>query len=62
LKDIYKDQNTDESLIELTAQIISAATFGLIIRLIIEKEIGEEQSNMTFSRRLPLCFRKERGS
>jgi AcrR family transcriptional regulator len=43
LKDIYKDKDTDDSLIELTAQIISTATFGLIIRLIIEKEIGEEQ-------------------
>jgi AcrR family transcriptional regulator len=36
LKDIFKDKNMDDSAIELTAQIISTATFGLIIKLIIE--------------------------
>lgn len=41
LKEIYKD--TDQYLIELTAQILWAATFGLIIRLLIEKGISEEQ-------------------
>jgi AcrR family transcriptional regulator len=43
LKDIYKEKNLDDSVIELTAQIIAASTFGLIIRLILEKNIGEEQ-------------------
>lgn len=41
LKEIYK--NIDDHLIELTAQVIWAATYGLIIRLIIEKDISEEQ-------------------
>ena len=43
LKDIFRDRNLDDSLIELTSQIIAAATFGLIIKLIIEKDIGKEQ-------------------
>lgn len=44
LKDIFKDKNIDDNLIELTAQVIWTATFGLIIRLIIEKDvISEEQ-------------------
>lgn len=46
LKDIYREKSIDDSLIELTAQVIAAATFGLIIRLIIEKDlISEEQKN-----------------
>lgn len=43
LREIYSNQEIDDSLIELTAQIIWTATFGLIIRLIIEKDISEEQ-------------------
>lgn len=44
LKDIYSDKNIDDNRIELTAQVIVAATFGLIIRLIIEKDlISDEQ-------------------
>lgn len=49
LQDIYKSQDNDwnqeidESMIELTAQMIVVSTFGLIIKLIIEKNIGEEQ-------------------
>lgn len=44
LKDIYKDKNLDDNLIELTAQVIAAGSFGLIIRLIIEKDtISENQ-------------------
>ena len=42
LKEIYKDKNTDDSLVELTAQVIAASTFGLIIRLILEKDIISE--------------------
>ena len=36
LKDIFKNKNMDDSAIELIAQIISTATFGLIVKLIIE--------------------------
>lgn len=43
LKDIYKDNNVDDNFVELTAQVIASATLGLIIKLIIEKDIGEEQ-------------------
>lgn len=44
LKDIYSDKNIDDTLIELTAQVMAAATFGLIIRLIMENDlIPEEQ-------------------
>lgn len=49
LQDIYKSQDNnqnheiEESTIELTAQMIVVSTFGLIIKLIIEKDIGEEQ-------------------
>lgn len=41
LKEIYKD--SDDNLIELTAQVLWTSTFGLIIRLIMEKDIDEEQ-------------------
>jgi len=44
LNEIFKDKNVDDSAIELTAQIIAASTFGLIIKLIIEN-VDEEQSN-----------------
>ena len=44
LKEIYRDRDIDDSVIELTAQIIAASTFGLIIRLIMEQDlISEEQ-------------------
>lgn len=43
LRDIYLNQGIDDSLIELSAQVIWTAAFGLIIRLIIEKDISEEQ-------------------
>lgn len=43
LKDIYGEKKDDKH-IELTAQIISTSFFGLIIKLIIEKDfISEEQ-------------------
>lgn len=41
LKDIYMD--ADDEQIELKSQIIAASTMGVIIKLIIEKDIGEEQ-------------------
>lgn len=43
LKEIYKEEETREEKIELTAQIIAVSTLGLIIKLIVEKDIGEEQ-------------------
>jgi AcrR family transcriptional regulator len=43
LKEIYKEKEDDDSLIELTAQIIAVSTLGFTIKLIIEKDIGEEQ-------------------
>lgn len=43
LKDMNKDREIDDSNIELTAQIIAVSTFGLIMKLIIEKDIGESQ-------------------
>lgn len=48
LKEIYQDKNTDDSLVELTAQVIVASTFGLIIRLILEKDIisGEQKEKL----------------
>ena len=41
IKEIYKDD--DDEHIELKAQIIAASTMGLIIKLVLEKNIGEEQ-------------------
>lgn len=41
IKEIYRD--ADDEHIELKAQIIAASTMGLIIKLVLEKNIGEEQ-------------------
>ncbi len=48
LRELYKDNDIDDSSIELTAQIIAASTFGLIIRLIMEKDLvtEEQKSNL----------------
>jgi hypothetical protein len=35
----------DEDSIELTAQVIAVSTLGLIIKIMVEKDIGEEQRN-----------------
>ena len=45
LKDIYhgQDKDMDDDLAEMTAQVIAAASFGLIIKLIIEKELVSEE-------------------
>lgn len=45
LKDIYKNKRLDDKIIELTTQVIWTSVFGLIIRIIIEKNISEEQRN-----------------
>ena len=44
LQEIYKDKNVDDSTIELTAQIIVVSTLGLIFKIIVEKDIGDEQT------------------
>jgi len=43
LKEMYKDKDIDESTIELTAQMIVVSTLGLIFKIIIEKDISDEQ-------------------
>jgi AcrR family transcriptional regulator len=43
LQDIYKNKEIDEDIIELTAQVIAVSTLGLIMKVIVEKDIGEEQ-------------------
>ncbi len=45
LKEIYKDKDVDENTIELTAQMIVVSTLGFILKIIIEKDIGDEQRN-----------------
>ncbi len=43
LKAMYMDKEVDESTVELTAQIIAVSTLGLILKLIVEKNIDNEQ-------------------
>jgi AcrR family transcriptional regulator len=43
LQEIYKDKDIDENTIELTAQMIVVSALGLIFKLIIEKDIDDEQ-------------------
>lgn len=43
LQEIYKEKEIDENTIELTAQMIAVSTLGLIFKIIIEKDIGQEQ-------------------
>lgn len=43
LEEIYKDKDVDENTIELTAQMIAVSTLGLILKIIIEKDIGDGQ-------------------
>ena len=43
LKEIFQDHNVEDPVIELTAQVIAASTFGLILRLILEKDILSEE-------------------
>lgn len=48
LREIYKnnDININDSDIEITSQVIAASTFGLIIRLIMEKDIISEEQRI----------------
>lgn len=43
LKELYGETKYDEWDIELTAQLIAVSTLGLIIKLIIEKDVEPEQ-------------------
>lgn len=45
LKDINPDRNANDDNVELTAQVIAVSTLGLIMKLILEKDIGNEQRN-----------------
>lgn len=51
LQEIYTEKNeeVDENTVELTAQMIVVSALGLIIKLIIEKDIGEEQRESLIS-------------
>ncbi|MFD3156854.1 TetR/AcrR family transcriptional regulator [Haloimpatiens sp. FM7330] len=48
VKDIFESENrdTDDTIIELRAQVIWVSMFGLIIRLIVEKDIDENQKQI----------------
>ncbi|HHZ01233.1 MAG TPA: TetR/AcrR family transcriptional regulator [Tissierellia bacterium] len=52
LKEIHKDADYEQT--ELKAQIIAASTMGLIIKLIVEKDIEEDQRQKLID-----CFIKE---
>lgn len=54
LKDIYKNKRTDDNIIELTAQVIWTSVFGLITRIIIEKNISAEQKNNLIEHQIKL--------
>lgn len=59
IKELYQDQSMDDSLVELTAQTIWTATFGLIIRLITEKELlSQEQKNKLIEHHLKIIVEK----
>jgi len=42
LKEIYRDKDIDDSIIEMTAQVTATSTIGLIMRLIIEQDLISE--------------------
>jgi AcrR family transcriptional regulator len=43
IKEINKDIETDESKIEIKSQIIVVSSLGLILKLIVEKDLGDSQ-------------------
>ncbi len=51
IKDCYKDVRISDAETELTAQLLWTSTFGLIIRLIIEK-VSEEQKDKLINHHL----------
>lgn len=44
--EVLDEKSRDENELELTTQIVWTATFGLILRLIIEKDIDKEQQKL----------------
>lgn len=54
IKEINKDVDLTDRKCELISQLIIVSTMGLVLKLIVEKEIGEEQRN-----RLIECFANE---
>jgi AcrR family transcriptional regulator len=54
LKDIYIDKDIDNSVIELTAQVIWTSIFGLILRLIVEKDIPKKQRELIIGHHIKL--------
>ncbi|AJA46463.1 transcriptional regulator, TetR family [Clostridium pasteurianum DSM 525 = ATCC 6013] len=54
LKEIYMDKSLGDNFIELTAQIIWTSTFGLILKLIIEKDIPSEQRKLLIHHHISL--------
>lgn len=52
LKEFYKEMEIDESFLELTAQIIWTSIFGLIIRLITEKNVDEAYKEKLIERHI----------
>jgi len=55
LKDYYNDITISDDEIELTAQLIWTSTFGLIIRLIVEK-VSEEQRDKLINHHLKVII------
>ncbi len=56
VKDYYKGFTISDAEIELTAQLIWTSTFGLIIRLIIEKNIPQEQRNNLINQHIKIII------
>ncbi|URZ17463.1 TetR/AcrR family transcriptional regulator [Clostridium felsineum] len=54
MKQIYSDKNIDDREIELTCQIVWTSSFGLIIKLIVEKSLSHEQKNEIINHHLTL--------
>lgn len=54
VKDLSENKKLEDEAAELTAQIVWAATFGLIIRLITEKDTKEEQKEKLISHHVEL--------
>jgi AcrR family transcriptional regulator len=54
VKDLSENKKLEDEASELTAQIVWAATFGLIIRLITEKDTKEEQKEILINHHVEL--------
>ena len=57
LRDIYRESPKDESYIELTAQVLWASVFGLIIRIITEENLTEDQKNKLVEHQLSILIK-----